>query len=329
MAEIFRCVAGSRLFGTATPNSDTDFKAVALPTAKQVLLGAASFSRQETTGNIHSHNGAHDVETTTFSLQKYVTLLTKMETNAIEMLFAPAVASGASVPLDPMGILRENRFRVLSANKDGFEGFGKAQAYRYAIRGDRKTSLETLSAMLEQWPVGARLSDTNVPNTVRMGVPTGVEIIAKPQPGGMMLDFINAFGKEVPVTCKVGEALKVFQKPLRELGKRTVAAADAGGADWKGLYHAQRIVDEGIELFTTGELLFPCVNAPAYRAIRSGQMELEAVLDHFESSLIRLQETTPIAEFQTEPDLDWANEFVEAFHEQIVVGSYEKWKAAA
>lgn len=329
MTEVFRCLAGSRLFGTATETSDHDYKAVVLPSAREVLLGKAFFARQNSTGDKTTRNSANDVDVTSTSLHKYVTQLTKMETNAIEMLFAPALPSGTAVPVNPVAMLRENRFKVLSANKDCFLGFGRSQANRYAVRGERKTSLETLCRMLEQWPHGERLGDTNVPNTLRMGVVPGVEVVAKPQPGGAMLDFVSAFGREMPVTCKVGEALKVFEKPLKELGNRTVAAAENGGADWKGLYHAQRIVDEGLELFRTGGLRFPCGNAEYYLNVRAGVFKLEYVLDNFERSLLELENLSPIPEFSEQPDLDWAEEFVSAFHEQIVVGAYEKWRAAA
>lgn len=328
MTEVFRCVAGSRLFGTANADSDTDYKALFLPTPTEVLLGKAVFSNQASTGAKDAANGPDDVETTVFSLQEYVTLLTKMETNAIEMMFAPALPT--DFPLDVVGMLREDRFKVLSANKKCFTGFGKAQANRYSVRGERKTSMEKLCAMLESKQPNEVLRETNIPETLRLTdcVP-GVEIIAKPQPGGVMLDFISAFGREMPVTCKVSEALKVYQKPLAEMGKRTSAAAANGGVDWKGLYHAQRVVDEGVELFLRGELVFPCFNAEYYRAVRSGDVPLETVLDQFEDRLLELEELTPISDFREEADMEWANEFVSAIHEQIVVGNYEKWKAAA
>lgn len=329
MTEVFRCLAGSRLFGTATETSDHDYKAVVLPSAREVLLGKAFFARQNSTGDKTTRNSADDVDVTSTSLHKYVTQLTKMETNAIEMLFAPALPSSTAVPVNPVAMLRENRFKVLSANKDCFLGFGRSQANRYAVRGERKTSLETLCRMLEQWPSGERLQDTNVPNTLRMGVVPGVEVVAKPQPGGVMLDFVIAFGREMSVTCKVGEVLKVFEKPLKELGNRTVAAAENGGVDWKGLYHAQRIVDEGLELFKTGGLRFPCQFADHYRCIRKGLLPLDQVLDYFEDRLQELEELTPISDFREEPDMVWAQEFIYAFHEQLVVDAYHEWKAAS
>lgn len=325
MQEVFRCVAGSRLFGTNTPESDVDYKAIAIPTAKDILLGKATYSVQNTTGSNRERNGADDVDVTIMSLQKYVNLLMKMETNAIEMMFAPSLVQTS---LCPVAMLRENRFKVLSANKAGFLGFGKNQAMKYAVRGERKTSIERLCAALGSVPQTYAIRDSAIPDFIRAAHIPGVSIIEKPQPGGVLLDFISAFGREMPVTCKVGEALKVFEKPLLEIGNRTAAAAENGGADWKGLYHAQRIIDEGLELFKTGELKYPCEFAQHYLCIRKGLLPLDQVLDYFEDRLQELEELTPISDFPEAPDIEWAQEFIYSFHEQVVVEAYHEWKAA-
>lgn len=39
MTEIFRCLAGSRLYGTNNADRDHDYKAVNFPTRKQILWG--------------------------------------------------------------------------------------------------------------------------------------------------------------------------------------------------------------------------------------------------------------------------------------------------
>ena len=131
------------------------------------------------------------------------------------------------------------------------------------------------------------------------------------------------------MTMKAGQALKVFEKPLMEAGKRARDAASGTGPDWKGLYHAQRIVDEGLELFSTGEMVFPCREADYYLQIRSAELPLDAVLDRFEERLIELEGLKPISDFREEADKAWIDEFVMSFHEQKVIGAYEEWRGAA
>jgi len=331
--EIFRCVAGSHLFGAATAQSDTDYKSVFIPSARDILMGNTKQSKQTSTGNDKAANAAHDVDCTSFSLQSYLSLLGKMETNAIEMLFAPNLVDDWAAA--PMKMVYNDRFKIMTDNKDSFIGFGKSQAMRYAVRGDR---MDTLVAVVDlftqasphhklsdQWPIIERLR--HIPNAFVTDVP---DEHRNPASGRRdSTPYLSVFGREVPLTVKPGEAIKVYQKPIDEAGKRTKASAASGGPDWKGLYHAQRIVDEGIELFSTGELLFPAQNCHAYIAIRTGQMELEDVLLQFEDSLAQLEELTPIREFREGTDEDWGNELVMAFHEQKVVDAYHAWRDTA
>ncbi len=321
--EIFRCVAGSRLFGTETPTSDTDYKAVHVPDARSILLGTADAVIDQSTGSNNSSNSADDVDLVSFPVRKYLKMLSKMETNAIEMLFAPSMLEGSFL----WDQIREDRFKVMSANKQAFTGYAKGQAMRYAVRGDRITCLERLVTVLECLDPRERMNTQPSIISVLEDV-DNVRVIHKPEADGPT-PYITAFGRECPLTCFPKEAIKVYAKPLKEAGARTRAAAEGEGPDWKGLYHAQRIVDEGIELFSTGSLTFPCRDRAYYRRIREGKCPLDSVLGYFEGRLIELEELTPISDFMPKADQEWIDEFVYAVHEQAVVEAYEEWREAA
>lgn len=320
--EIFRCVAGSRLFGTAVPTSDTDYKAVHIPDARSILLGTADAVIDRSTGSDSSSNTAEDVDMVSFPLQRFLKNLSKMETNSLEMLFAPNEHDDWLWEQ-----IKENRFRIMTANKKAFTGYAKGQAMRYAVRGDRLDALQAVVTRLESM-------DPKVPIKDQMGGTTGwwlpempnVRVFNKPEFGSETL-YMSVFGRECPLTNKPPEALRVYRKPIEEAGKRARDAAGDGGPDWKGLYHAQRVVDEGIELFTYGSLQFPCADAPYYRAIRAGTVPLDRVLGYFEDRLVELEELTPLSDFRDKPDQEWIDEFVYSVHEQQVVGAYEDWKA--
>jgi hypothetical protein len=314
--DIFECVAGSKLFGTATETSDTDFKAVHVPTARSILLGTANAVIDQSTGDSHSTNSAEDVDLLSIPLQRYLKMLAKMEVNAIEMLFAPNFHVDDFMWQE----IKANRFKVMNLNMKAFTGYAKGQAMRYAVRGDR---LDTLIAVVER----LKKMDPKVPISKQMGG-TGsmwladmpnVRVWDKPQPGDRMIPHMSVFGREVSLTLKPLEAIKVYQKPIDEAGARSIKATSDGGPDWKGLYHAQRIVDEGLELFTTGELRFPCANASYYVDIRSGSVELDTVLNAFEESLARLEAITPIPEFQEKADQEWIDNFVLKAYEDAVI----------
>ena len=140
---------------------------------------------------------------------------------------------------------------------------------------------------------------------------------------------MEVFGREMSLHVRVSEALKVYEKPLNAAGLRTKEAHAAGGADWKGLYHAHRIVDEGIELLTTGNLVFPLRNAAEYLNIRSGELTLDAVLDTFDAKLATLETVTPVPELKEKADMEWIEAFVMAAHEKVIVDAYYAWKGSA
>jgi len=318
--EIFKCVAGSRLFGTNNADSDTDYKAVHLPTARSILLGTANAVQDSTTGDKDIKNTADDVDSLSLPLQRYLKSLAKMETNAIEMLFAPSMS--------PMGFVwqqvLDHRFKIMSSKKDCFVGYAKGQAMRYAVRGDRLQALEAVLQELYGNPSKERIIDCD--NSLqRLARIKHVKVYEKVEPGGFVVPYLSVFGREVPATVKVSEAISVFEKPVKEAGKRARQAAEGAGPDWKGLYHACRIVEEGIELFSTGELIFPCRYAPYFKMIRNGERSLEYILQSFEERLEELQGLTPIDSFRDTPNNEWIDEFVACVHEQVVVGDYEDW----
>ncbi len=47
---LIKTYAGSHLFGTSTPESDTDYKGIYLPSSEQILLGNYPETIQQTTG---------------------------------------------------------------------------------------------------------------------------------------------------------------------------------------------------------------------------------------------------------------------------------------
>jgi uncharacterized protein len=85
MKEIFRTVVGSRLYDLALEASDTDVKAVALPSAED-LLGMDDKARKHWDGE----PGVDPPDTTIYSLTKFLALLAKGNPTVTELLFVPS-----------------------------------------------------------------------------------------------------------------------------------------------------------------------------------------------------------------------------------------------
>lgn len=318
-----RSIAGSHLFGAATADSDHDSREVFVPTKDQILLGRASYTVSQSTGDQHSKNGAGDVDVTRTTLQKFIMDLTQMDTLAIETLFSPNEQQSAGRALYWFNYIYQNRFDFLWDNRKKFIGYGKSQAMRYAVRGDRADVLQKLVALLETKPRKSLLKDALAPESIQL---TGANLVYewkdvnRPEIG--KLGYIDVKGRRCAVTNTVGCALEMYQKPLTRAGHRTIAATETGNVDWKGMYHANRVIDEGIELFSTGELRFPCTHAEYYRKVRNGDFPIEAVMDRFEQRLTQLEEMDADPRFRPSPNIEEAEAVIAIIHQEVMNGRF-------
>jgi predicted nucleotidyltransferase len=89
MKKIIEMEFGSRVYGTNLPTSDTDFKAIAIPSGRDIILQRAFKTIQDSTGNDQTRNTQDDIDKETFSLHYFMRLLTEGQTVCLDMLFTP------------------------------------------------------------------------------------------------------------------------------------------------------------------------------------------------------------------------------------------------
>lgn len=102
MKEICRIVAGSRLYGLDTPESDVDTRGVFLNTDPAEILGLSrrdNFKRESE-------------DTLLLEFRHYLGHLRKSNTSSIELLFA----EGFEVLTDEFRIVRENRLKLIDSD---------------------------------------------------------------------------------------------------------------------------------------------------------------------------------------------------------------------
>ena len=107
MRMIVKMKFGAHLYGTATPESDLDYKGIFLPTKDELLLGRVPKSRNYSTGKDNSRNTKNDVDTEMYSLHYFIKLACDGQTVAMDMLFPPLCQAG-DIPLS----LAQTWFRV-------------------------------------------------------------------------------------------------------------------------------------------------------------------------------------------------------------------------
>lgn len=313
METIFKTIAGSRLYGTNTSASDTDYKAVHLPTKRDILIRPKRAQvKSYSTGQADAKNGADDTDVESFELQRFFKLASDMQTIPVELLFVPHEVRTAG-PI--WAEILDNRDKILNRNTNSFVGYCKGQAVKYSMRGDR---LGTYQGVCEVLRRGTNIFGYKVLNCWEaLFEVDGVKRIEKNH-NGKMVGYLDVFGRQVPETLSCTEAHAVYLKPVEQAGNRAQSALESGGADLKALYHAVRIVDQGITLFRDGIIEFPAQNVEYLMKIRAGEVEMDAILDHFDEKLeilMNIGDNSPLA---AKSDPEWMDDFVAEQYEKIV-----------
>lgn len=317
MREIIRMRFGSHLYGTATPASDTDIKAVFIPSARDILLqrvkGTIVSKREKAEGE---RNVAGDIDEEAFSLQRYLQLLSEGQTVALDMLFAPEWAwIGKADRL--WHEIRLQRWRLTSRRAAAFVGYCRTQANRYGVRGSRvaagRRALEFLRDAIAAHGEKARLSETGA-QAKALACLEHIAFIPRDTSDPRSVDFLEVCGRKLAFTASLRSACETVQRLVDEYGHRALAAERNEGIDWKALSHAVRVGSQALELLETGHITFPLPNAAHVLAIKRGDLPFRQVGAEIEDLMDRVTAAEQTSGLPEKPDLDWIDAFVAEAH---------------
>jgi len=295
---------GSHLYGTATPASDLDLKAVYLPDAQDILLQRVrpvfAFSRPKAPGE---RNRPNDVDREIYSLQRYLDLLAEGHTVALDMLFAP----DAMLTRPPHCAWREiqaNADRLVSRRTGAFVRYCRQQADRYGLKGSRIAAVRAVLAVLAE--AEGRLGTTAKLERIAGelaplvdGVHVGLVEIDGPAGS---IRHLAVSGRRLPLTGSIKNARAVVQRLFDAYGERTLAAERNEGVDWKALSHAVRVAQEALELFATGRIVFPLAGAAHLGRIKAGELPYAAVAEEIEMLVEKVERAAAQSHLPEEPD---------------------------
>ena len=290
MKTIVKMRFGSHLYGTATPDSDTDYKGVFLPPLRDVLCGRIRKCVTENTkSDTSKKNTVEDVDTQIYSLHYFIELACKGETVALDMLHAPNDMILETSPIWEQ--IRFNRWRFYTRNLQAFVGYARTQAAKYGIKGSRLSDCKRALDYLRENEQGAHiLAD------VWAYLPAG-EHISKDET--QMVKLYTVCGRGIQSTCKISKGVEILAKYYENYGARAKLAETNEGIDWKAVSHALRAAFQVQEILTTGNLMFPLAEASFLRKVKAGVLSykndvgplLEAMMDDLE--VLTKQSTLP------------------------------------
>lgn len=311
MKSIIEMIAGSQLYGTATLNSDTDYKGVFLPTWNEIALGKIPRNIHETTGDNISKNSKDDVDREFFGIHEFIKLCLEGQTIAFDMLHTPSICY-ITEPHDIWNTIVDNKEKFYSKNIHTFIGYACGQASRYSLKGDRLNQCKQVITFLDTLPCKSKLMDCDLTS-----FPTGEYIkfipweeTARQHINLPKIDLIEVCSKQFQVSCSVEYAKDIVQKYIDKYGARAQKAADDEGRDWKAISHAFRVCYEAKELFTDYTITFPRPESAFLLQIKTGQLSyvnLASMLDELIDEVKGLKENSNLPD---KPDRKFWDNFL-------------------
>lgn len=280
---LYLCRSGSHLYGTNTPQSDTDYKGIFLPSKDQCFLQEYKKSIDYSSGKGDSKNSEDDVDIQLWSLQYFLKLVSTGETNALDLLY--------SFTFPRMMIYKHRIMERIFSNytklyniKDckAFVGYAIGQAKKYGIKGSRLGVLKVICEYTRGWIDGYVDTHGSIDgiklNMILMGIVENYH-----DSSFCFLKDINGIeslvlcGKVHQGTITVKEFYKRIETHYNGYGERAKLAEQNKGIDWKALSHATRALTQMKQLIHMGSIYFPLHNAEYLMNIKMGNMSFKEV----------------------------------------------------
>jgi hypothetical protein len=336
---LFATYYGSKLYGTAGPNSDTDIRGVFLPLKEDCLLGKAP-QHYNYKAEVKEHCPDHE-DVSYLSLQYFLQLLTQGETNCLDMFFSYTNKSASISSSPAYEEMVANKDKLITKNVAKYLGYCKSQALKYSIKGDRIQNYEALLTLISDCksPSSATLSDQlrwklilGPGAAYAMGDPTdymkGTKHIGRRfkisgSPLGDHCYMLICDNQErylmvsdhlFPLNANLNTTADSIHKCLKSYGKRAFNAAEDNGADYKALSHALRVAYQAQELLRHGEIHFPLTGGAlqTVREIKFKQTDMtyDDIVELIQSNIEIVENNLLTTKLPEKPDWEWINGFI-------------------
>jgi hypothetical protein len=302
---VMLCRFGSHLYGTDTPESDTDYKGIFMPTEREIKLGKIRKTANFDSNPFNVKNSKDDIDCELYSIHYFIELCIKGEMVAMDMLHAN------EENIIMTGTLWEDisnrRSMFYTTYMKAFVGYAKKQSAKYGMKSARLKSAESMMSYLAQFPENDRMFEHwhDMPNDENM--------YHKKQPdGGVSLKCMEFkfCGKTIQSTAKVGYIYDMVGKFYDSYGHRARKAQANEGVDWKAISHTLRGALQMEEIYRTGDLQFPLDQAQLVTNVKRGVHTFNRVLNEIECVLKRVDALAAESLFPAEVDREKAEDLL-------------------
>ncbi|MGL5306673.1 MAG: DNA polymerase beta superfamily protein [Aeromonas veronii] len=292
--DIMKCVFGSHLYGLDTPQSDTDYKGIFIPSASSILAQDAPRNITHSTGTDMTKNGADDVDTEMFSLHQFIKLACNGETVAIDMLHCPDEMLVGRTDWNVWQYIRENRSAFYTTNMVAYVGYVRKQAAKYGVKGSRMAALLDIISNVQCAVVdyctekgGMEWKDVRLHEIVeRLPTTDDFGIIETTDKKGENVKFYRVMEKKFQYSLRVSELIDILKTIYSKYGTRAQMAMENEGIDWKAVSHAIRAGEQIKEIYETGDLVYPLKKRDFILDVKQGKLDFTTVVKPYLEQLV-------------------------------------------
>jgi hypothetical protein len=307
---IFETKFGSHLYGTATPNSDIDFKGIILPTKEEILLGKSNYHVDQSSNKSSTKNTSNDIDRTYYTLSYFISLACKGETVALDMLHGEPNNWTISNPI--WGFIRVNRYRFYTKSMKSYIGYVRKQASKYGIKGSRIHEIENMIDYLNTLSPEIVIGECSFNNFTY-----GDWIEYK---GNKFYEFL---GNKFQDTLKVKFMLNNMKTLYKQYGERSKLAKTNEGVDWKAIHHALRAGYQAREIYLNNGFSYPLKETAFLLKVKKGELDFVSQVSPELESIVN--EVVDLAEKSTLPEnvnYDFWNDFLVNQHWKVCCEKY-------
>lgn len=244
---------GSKLFGTNTPNSDTDYFGIFLPSKKDLFLKKDIDFISFNTNN-EGKNTKDDNDIKFVSIFEFFRLLKKGDHEKFDLLFS-MFSPSVLLETRESQIIKDNYKKFLTKKPEAFVGFALKQANKYSVKGDRLKLIESLiNSLKNEFKINNSESIENIFEKIKekYGNSPYIDFINKEEG-----NYISVLNRLYVAGLKYKDFLTSLTKIKETYGDRAEKAKNAEGIDFKAFSHAFRAMIEAEELLRTEYISLP------------------------------------------------------------------------
>lgn len=306
MQVIFKTIFGSKLYGLATPSSDTDYKGIYLPSFSEAILNNYPKSIREKSNPDTSRSIAGDVETEVYSLQYFLKLAADGQTAALDMLFGPKELREVYDPM--LDFIFDNKEKFLSKRLNALMGYASGQAIKYSNKAKLFDALRSLYSELVVKDFDLKLAEDKnlltryIVQYKKLGI---FKFETKNEKEIFQVDK-----SEFYLNGPRSQLLESLSIKIQKYGERTKNATNLGNADWKALSHAFRTIYVAQSIAKTGTFSYPLIETDFVMAVKLGELSYEYVVDKLDEEFFKTKELINSSDLPEKADLTMFDEWL-------------------